>query len=700
MVFENSFSDRGYYHSQSYLVAPSSLAVVDGKCPVASEQFVSPPNSLRLTWRSAPGGDWRMTIEIPTRDARRFVYDGDTLSFWCFADAEITDENSPLVFAKDRNDKGTPAAPLVTGGRRIPARKWTRVLLHIPSLRGLTGPTDEPKFSVRELTSVSFMQGLDDDREHTVYVDDIRIVRSDVANTEPLAPPTAVQARGFEHHVDVAWTHSRSSETLSYRIYRSADGEHFEPVGSQMGMWRRYEDFVGPPPRKLFYRVSAIDVEGNESPLSESAAATTRELNDDELLTMSQEACFRYYWETAHPKAGLAPEILPGDDNLLALGGNGFGVMALIVAVDRGFVTREAGAERLAKIVNFLAKADRFHGVWPHFLSGETGKPVPLFGKYDNGGDLVETAFMMQGLLAARQYFDRDTPTERHIRETITRLWREIEWDWYRQRPDSEVLYWHWSPDAGFIINHPLIGWNETMIVYLLAIASPTHAVPASLYHSGWAGQSERAVRYRRGWSRTTQGDHFLNGRSYYGVKLEVGEGSGSDLFFTHFSFMGFDPRGIRDAYTNYFFNNQAIARINYAYCVANPRKFAGYGPDCWGLSAGVNSGGGRPYPRDDNGTINCMAALSSMPYTPQESLAALRHFYRDLGPKVYGPYGYYDGFNETENWFEPNYMALNQAPIVVMIENYRTGLIWRLFMSNPEIAPALKAIGFKPDEN
>jgi hypothetical protein len=307
----------------------------------------------------------------------------------------------------------------------------------------------------------------------------------------------------------------------------------------------------------------------------------------------------------------------------------------------------------------------------------------------------VETAFLMQGLLAARQYFDRDTPSEREIRETITRLWHEAEWDWYRREPDSEVLYWHWSPDHGYHISHPLIGWNETLIVYLLAIASPTHAVPASLYHTGWAGQSERAVQYRRNWSRTLDGSRYTNGNSYYGIPLAVGEGNGAELFFTQFSFLGFDPRGIRDAYANYFDNNRAIARINHAYCLDNPRRHVGYGPDCWGLSAGINAGGGRPLPRDDNGTINCMAALGAMPYTPKESLAALKHLYRDLGGKVWGAYGFHDGFNATQNWFEEVYMALNQAPITVMIENHRTGLVWNRFMANPEIRQGLERIGF-----
>lgn len=699
VIFDNSLPDGSYDASNSYLVAPSTLELHNGKFPVATDHFVSPPNALRLRWRSATGGDWRMTLEIPRRYARIFQFEGDALTFWCYADSEITEANSPRVFLQDLDKASTPAVTLVQGDKRIPAGKWVQITLPFAAFRDpVYNGTADNLFNPRRFLSIAFMQALDDDVPHTVYLDDFQIRPTSVADDEPPAAPAQVEARGFERHVDVTWQADDPGDVLSFRIYRAREDGEFAPVGTAQAARRRFTDFIGEPGASAQYRVTAIDLAGNESPVSVVARATTREFTDDELLDMVQEACFRYYWEVGHPGAGLAPEVLPGDENLLALGGNGFGVMALIVAAERKFVPREQAAERLLKIVRFLAKADRFHGVWPHFLNGDTGRTIPFFGKYDNGGDLVETAFMIQGLLAARQYFSRGDATETEIRDTITRLWHEVEWSWYRKTPAEDLLYWHWSPDHAFHISHPLIGWNEAMIIYLLAIASPTHAVPAELYHTGWAGTSERHLRYRRGWSRTTQGERYVNGNTYYGIKLDVGEGNGSDLFFTHFSFMGFDPRGRRDRYTNYFENNRAIARINHAYCVDNPRGHVGYGYDTWGLSAGINSGGGRPLPRDDNGTINVMASLASMPYTPAESMAALKHFYRDLGAKVWGPYGFYDGFNQTQNWFEAVYMALNQAPITVMIENHRTGLVWKHFMANPEIQPALDAIGFKRD--
>jgi exo beta-1,2-glucooligosaccharide sophorohydrolase (non-reducing end) len=700
VIFDNSKSEGGHGSSSGWRIAPSALDLIDGTVPIETKHFVSPPNALRLTWTSAPGGAWEASIEITRRYARPFRFEGEALTFWCLADAEITAANSPRVYLTDVNENETVPVTLVSGSERIPAGRWTQVKLPFATIFGGSVKSTDEGFDVRETLGVTFQQGLDDNERHTLYVDDVQI--RDIGSGDTTAPPAPgmVTVRGYERHFDVSWAPTAADDLLAYRVYRSWDGKRFEPIGTQQGSRSRFADFVGAPPRKAFYRVTALDLAGNESaPSPVSTGASTRAFTDDELLTMVQEASFRYYWEAGHPVAGLAPEVLPGDSNLLALGGSGFGVMAMLVAAERGFETRDAVAGRILKIVRFLERADRFHGAWPHFLDGDTGKAVPFFGKYDNGGDLVETAFMIQGLLAARRYFDRDTDAEREIRDTVTRLWREVEWNWYRQTPESDVLYWHWSPDHGFHINHPLIGWNETMIVYLLAIASPTHPVPAKLYHTGWAGTSERHVRYRQNWSRTTAGNRYTNGGTWYGIKLDVGVGNGSDLFFAHFSFFGFDPRGIRDRYTNYFRNNRAIALINRAYGIENPRGFLGYGADTWGLSAGINTGGGRPMPRDDNGTINVMASLASMPYTPQESLAALKHYYRDLGAKVWGIHGFHDGFNQTQNWYDEVYMALNQAPITVMIENHRTGLLWELFMANPEIQPALDAVGFVKDE-
>ncbi len=698
VVFDQSLPARSYYESEGMVTAPSVIDLVGGRIPLDSAHYVTPPVSLRLTWKSVTGGDWQAMLKTRAHYGLVNDFDGDTISFWCLSSTGLAPGAAPRIHLLDAGGSGTFTISMLAGRGALPAGQWTEIRLPLSSFRTIYRSTDDDRFDMRRLAGVVFEQGLDDGRTHTLFIDDVQIVWSKAAAQPAPATPTGLSIRAQERHFDLKWDLNQKADVLRYKIYRSSDGILFDPIGIQQGNFHGYADFVGKPARTAYYEISAISVGGAESPRSAAVSATTREFSDSELLTMVQEACFRYYWDGCHPTAGMALEILPGDQNLVALGASGFGVMALIVGIDRGFVTREEGADRMLRIVRFLKGADRFHGAWPHFLDGRTGKVIPYFGRYDDGGDLVETSFLMQGLLTARHYLDRDNPAEREVRDTITSLWRGVEWDWFRQSPTGNFLYWHWSPDHGWYINHPLVGWNETMIAYLLAIASPTHPVPASLYYSGWAGQSEMAVEYRQNWSRTTIGDHYANGEKFYGIKLDVGEGTGGSLFFTQFSFLGFDPRGKRDRYTNYFENNRNIALINRAYCIDNPGHYQGYGRDCWGLSAGINSGGGMPQPNADNGTICCSAALGEFPYTPNESMAALKHFYRDLGAKAWGVYGFYDGFNETEDWFQPVWMGLNQAQIVVMIENYRSGLTWRHFMANPEITAALDSIGFTAD--
>ena len=696
VVFDNARAPGPYHFSLASNIGPSEFEIVNGDIPVDTHVFHTPPNSLRLKWTSRYGGDWRVSIDVE-KYFRTNDFEGHQLSLWVYAEEEIGPDASPGLILTDNKGNNTPTMRLLGNVATLPAHQWVQVRIPIDVIPDLIGSTEDRTVDIKRLASFTVVQSLDDAKPHILYLDDIRIGDSAMPPHGPTVAPAGFVAKGYDRHVDLSWQVDTEPGVESYRIYRSVDGKPFEPIAIQKGHIGRYEDFIGASGKSASYRISAVDGEGRESSLSATATGTTRALNDDELLTMVQEAQFRYYWEGAHPNAGMALEVTPGDPNQVALGGSGFGLMALLVGIDRGFVTRQQGVERFLKILHFLGHADRFHGVWPHYLDGRTGKTMAFFGQYDDGGDLIETSFLMEGLLSARQYFTHNTPQEKEIRDTITAFWRGIDWNWYRNGADSPYLYWHWSPDYGFYIRHPLIGWNESMIAYLLAIASPTHPVPASLWNSGWAGQTDLGIAYRRRWSRTTQGDHFTNGNSYYGIKLGVGEGNGSDLFFTHFSFMGFDPRGMRDAYTDYFKNNRAISLINQAYAIDNPRKYKGYGPDAWGFTAGLH-GAGRPSPASDNGTITPEGALGSFPYTPVESMKALKHFYRDLGAKTWGVYGFADGYNETDNYFDESYMALDQAPSVVMIENYRTGLIWKLFMSNPEIAPALKKIGFRRD--
>lgn len=407
-----------------------------------------------------------------------------------------------------------------------------------------------------------------------------------------------------------------------------------------------------------------------------------KNLSDTALLELVQKQTFRYFWEFGHPVSGMSRErsniAFDYGDEVVTTGGTGFGIMAMIVASERGWQPRDSVAERLLKMMKFLSKADHYHGIFPHWLNGATGKIVP-FGRKDDGGDLVESSFLFQGMLAARQYFDRDNDVERDLRNRIQWLWSEAEWDWYT-RGNPNQLYWHWSPNNGWAMNFELRGYNETLITYVLAASSPRYPITAQVYNKCWA-----------------QSDHFKNGKEYYGEKLPLGFEFGGPLFFAHYSFLGLDPRKLKDQYADYWEQNVNHSLINYKHCVANPGKFKGYGENSWGLTASDTYNGYNAHsPTNDFGTITPTAALSSFPYTPEQSMKALRHFYDDLGDKIWSEYGFTDAFNESQNWYAKSHLAIDQGPIIVMIENYRTGLLWKLFMKDPDVQTGLKKLGFE----
>jgi hypothetical protein len=397
------------------------------------------------------------------------------------------------------------------------------------------------------------------------------------------------------------------------------------------------------------------------------------QLSDDDLLTLVQRQTFKYFWDFGHPSCGMARERNSSGD-IVTTGGSGFGIMAMIVAMERGFISRTDGITRLDKILGFLETCDRFHGVWPHWINGVTGKTQPFSAK-DNGGDIVETSYMIQGLLCMRQYLDSTVAGEKTEIDRINNLYNSIEFDWFTN--GEKTLFWEWSPDFGY--NLRIQGYNETLITYVIAASSPTHSITSDVYTMGYANNG--GIR---------------NGRSYHGYLLPLGADYGGPLFFTQYSFMGLDPRHLRDQYADYWEQNVNQSLINWSYCLANPKKYPGYGTAIWGLTASDNPWGyNAQSPTNDLGVITPTAAISSIAYTPSQSLNALKTDYYFLGDHLWGDFGFYDAFDVTEGWWASSTLAIDQGPIICMIENYRTGLLWNLFMSAPEVQNGLKKLGF-----
>lgn len=683
VTFFDESSDNTYYDTGLAFLSGPSTFVRNGpsgdKIPVSNTNAYRGDHSLSFSWNSKVGGNWDALVIAPGFPFLDLT-NADSLSFWVFSDAGIDAADLPKIFLEGA--PGTTKTNKYNLGdftTDIPAGAWHHITI------GMDVFTDDPNqtnIQFNQIKAVIFGQNDSDGVDHTLLVDEVKAVPVSIG-----VPPTpsGFAGKGYELHGLFEWDPITSQSFDGYHLYQSLDaGQSY-----QLSKYISFEDsmtvdFWGAQGvgNQYLYRMTSVGFSGEESSPTPSATISSATMSDDEFMDMVQEATFKYFWDFAHPVSGLARE-RNTSLNTVTSGGSGFGIMCIIVGIERGYITREQGLNRLLKITTFLDTADRFHGAWAHWMNGTTGKVIP-FSENDNGGDLVETAFLVQGLLCARSYFDQSTAEDSLLRENITDLWETVEWNWYR-RSNQSVLYWHWSPDKGWIMNFPLRGFNEVHITYILGIASPTNSIPASLYDTGWAG-----------------GGGYTSSQTHYGYKMFTGPTKGGPLFFSHYSYLGFDPRYKSDGYANYFVRNAHHTLVNRAWCIDNPENHTGYSDVCWGLTASDDPLVGylahEPTLDRDNGTISPTAALSSMPYTPTESMAALKHFYREHGEDLWGPMGFYDAFNLSENWFADSYLAIDQGPIVVMLENYRTELFWDLFNENPEIQPALDAIGFVAD--
>lgn len=420
------------------------------------------------------------------------------------------------------------------------------------------------------------------------------------------------------------------------------------------------------------------------------SVAHNHDVSEDSLLTAVQKQTLQYFWEGAEPNSGLARERIhidgeypQNDQNVVTIGGSGFGLMAILVGIHNEFISKAEGFAHLQKSLNFLGKIDRFQGAWSHWYFGDTGK-AKAFSANDDGGDIVETAFMAEALICIREFYKNGSPEEQKLAAQADELWKGINWDFYRNGKD--LLYWHWSPKHGWGMNHAIQGFDECMIAYIMAASSPTHPIPASTYHKGWA---------RGGALKTDIKKYDIPTL----VKHNAKEGEVGPLFWAHYSFLGLNPIGLKDQYANYEDVVTNHTKINIAYANENPKKFKGYGADKgWGWTASYSTNGYNAHHPDNDptGVISPTAALSSMPYTPEESIRFMHYLKDSIGDKVWGKYGFYDAYSETENWYPQRYLAIDQGPIVVMIQNYKDGFIWNLFMQAPDVQAGLKKLGFQ----
>ena len=417
--------------------------------------------------------------------------------------------------------------------------------------------------------------------------------------------------------------------------------------------------------------------------------------SDTELMEKTQRDVFKYFWDYAHPKSRLSRERLHENDlsfdqNTITSGGSGFGLLNILMGIENQIITKADGINHLKTALNFLENANRFHGAWSHWINGNNGTVIP-FSPLDNGGDIVETAFLCQALICIREYFKSGNLEEQELAEKANKLWKEVEWNWYTN--NKNVLYWHWSPQYNWQMNFPIEGYNECLIAYVLAASSPTYPISEDVYHNGWA---------RNG--------NIISAALKYDIPVVFNHNGAINnvgpLFWAHYSFLALDPRGLEDNYANYWDLVKNHSQIIYRHSVLNPNKYKGYSENCWGLTASYsrNEDGSTGYdahqPNNDKGVITPTAALSSIPFTPEESIKFMRYLYEETESEYIGIAGPYDAFSIHYDWKTPRYLAIDQGTIGPMIENYKSQLFWNLFMNAPEIRTGLKKLGFSSSQH
>jgi hypothetical protein len=532
--------------------------------------------------------------------------------------------------------------------------------------------------------------------------------KSPTASASPASPsPTpvartsgdalALQARPGMLRVDLSWAPQGEGTRYEIRRAPSAQGP-WSTLQNPTPEFRRFSDFIGKPGERYFYQVRAMKAgKSNAVPLvdwSEPMEATTLPYDRDKLMNDEQEAAVRFYVDEALPASGLSPEGRPGwGPTITAIGASGMGIENIIVGVERGFIPRQEGLDLILRQLRFLdTKAEKQKGAFGHWMDDGSGEIKPFMNP-GTSVDLVETAFLIEGVIIAREYFKGDTPEEKELREIANRLSANVEWDKFMARAEKDpsnpkktnwvhetnapVMIWHWHPVDGFS-DVPVKGFNEALMCYLLGIGSETHPINPQSYYEGWMDP-------QRGLGKA---------REDFGIKHSLGYGVGWPLFFAHYTFIGYDPKQVSYDGKSYFDHFVDACRIQQLYAKSRAGEFKGF-DTLWGQAASLYPKGYRPNepgPRDD-GTIASTAALSSMPYLPEAVIPCMESMYLNYGDRLWGPYGFYNAINPTQNWVGQKYIGIELGPIAPMIENYRSGLFWKLFMQSPEARRAAKKI-------
>lgn len=501
---------------------------------------------------------------------------------------------------------------------------------------------------------------------------------------ESALPPQLI-ARSGDRSVALHWT-ARSSPAARYRVLRTTgDGDDWTLLGSAQ-VAAHFCDLMVTNGTTYRYRIT---VEGGEPFPGKEAEATATPAafrDDDEFLELLQATAFDFFWHEANPRNGLVKD-RSAPDSFSSIAAVGFGLTAIGIGVDHGWITRAAGRQRALTTLTTFANGSQgeepagtigHRGWFYHFLDLDR---ATRFQQVELSS--IDTALFLAGAVYAREYFDGAHPDEQRLRTLVDRLLERVDWGWMTDGADSLTM--GWQPERGFLSSR-WVGYNEAMILYLLALGATTHPLPPAAW-TAWTLGYKWETRF---------------GPSFAPF---------SPLFGHQYSHCWVDFRGRADAWmrargSDYFENSRRATLAQRAYCIANPGRHPGYGALVWGLTAcdGPNRAGipgyaarGAPPAEHDDGTLAPTAAGGSVPFAPEVCLPTLRYFYDTWRPKLWTAYGFRDAFHLGVDWWDPDVLGIDQGPILLMLENHRTGRVWKTVMKSAVIQRGLARAGFKP---
>lgn len=679
---EDDAAGVGYYDaSVPVITAPSQLTTATspfgGKLPILMNRAFTGSQSGLLEWKSVAGGDWTFYIASPgfaTRDLTGL----SNLVFFVNGPAAIPATSLPRLGLESSTNQKTPATSLASflpQGLDDDPNTWQRVAVPLTAFQPY-GP-----FSPTQFKDVFFSQGAADNVTRTVWLDNLRVTEGRVPST-----PTEVVTRAGDRSVVLHWARNSETNISGYRIYRGpGTNGPFALLNSTPVGLPSFADFAVTNGQTYFYVVRALMNGYDESSNSIAVSTTPRAFaNDAEFLDYLQQTTFDYFWYEANPTNGLVRD-RSQPNSFASIAGVGFGLTGIGIAIDRGWITREQGRQRVLVTLRTFRDGPQgtgatgtigYKGWFYHFLGLNTATRA-----WSSELSSIDTGLLLAGVLDAKQYFDANQPDEVEIRSAADTIFNRVDWQWMANGANSLTM--GWKPESGFIASR-WIGYNEAMVLYILGLGAATNPLPA--IH----------------WSSWTSGYAWRTNRGYAYVEFPP-------LFGHQYSHCWIDFRHIADPYMNargisYFENSRRATLAQRAYCIANPGGFAGYGSNVWGITAcdgpgfgsfaGYNARGAPPAQNDD-GTLAPTAVGGSLPFAPEVCLPTLRNLYDQFRTNLWTGYGFRDAFNLTANWWDPDVLSIDQGAMLLMIENYRSQKIWRRFMRLPEIRRGLQSAGF-----